>query len=102
MECHSHGCLTFTFITFTLRRMSPLAARLSEAEMTDAALALKVGCDRSMITKIKNGQATPSLPLALAISRETGVPVESLVIPPLTPERFDELVAEAPVSEQAA
>lgn len=81
MQCHSHRCLTFTFITFTLPRMASLAEYLSEPGRTDAALAAKVGCDRSMINKIKAGKATPSLPLALAISRETGVPVESLVQP---------------------
>ena len=32
-----------------------------------------------MITKIKARRATPSLPLAVAISKETGVAVESLL-----------------------
>lgn len=62
--------------------METLAEHLSSAGKTDAALALKVGCDRSMITKIKAGKATPSLPLALAIARETGVPVEALLPSP--------------------
>nr|WP_245444911.1 helix-turn-helix transcriptional regulator [Mesorhizobium soli] len=56
-----------------------LAEHLSATGTTDAALAAKVGCDRSMITKIRAGKATPSLPLALAITRETGVPVEALL-----------------------
>jgi DNA-binding XRE family transcriptional regulator len=72
-------CLTFTFITFTVGDMTKLAEHLSASGTTDAALAAKVGCDRSMITKIRAGKATPSLPLALAITRETGVPVEALL-----------------------
>ncbi|QRY69140.1 helix-turn-helix transcriptional regulator [Ensifer sp. PDNC004] len=59
--------------------MLTLAKHLSENGITDAALALKVGCDRSMISKLRAGKATPSLPLAVAISRETGVPVEALL-----------------------
>ena len=59
--------------------MRKLADILSENSITDAALAEKVGCDRSMITKIKAGKATPSLPLALAIHRETGVAIETLL-----------------------
>lgn len=86
MQCHSHTCLTFTFITFTLASMLTLADHLSSTDTTDAALAAKVGCDRSMITKIKAGKATPSLPLAIAISRETGVPVEALFTPTPQPE----------------
>lgn len=70
--------------------MTKLAEYLSATGTTDAALASKVGCDRSMITKIRAGKATPSLNLALAITRETGVPVEALV-----PEA-------APTSENAA
>lgn len=46
---------------------------------TDAELAERVGCSRSMIARIRQRAATPSLPLALAISRETGTPVEELV-----------------------
>lgn len=59
--------------------MLTLAEYLSAPGQTDAALAEKVGCDRSMITKIKARRATPSLPLAVAISKETGVAVESLL-----------------------
>ena len=59
--------------------MTPLAERLNSTGTTDAALASRVGCDRSMISKIRAGKAKPSLTLALAISRETGVPVEALV-----------------------
>lgn len=66
-------------MTFTFHVMKTLAEHMDETSTTDAALAALVKCDRSMITKIRNRQATPSLPLALAISKQTGVPVESLV-----------------------
>lgn len=66
-----------------IRRMTALAKYLEHAGKTDAYLASKVGCDRSMITKIRAGTATPSLPLAIAISSETGVAVEALL--PLSP-----------------
>jgi hypothetical protein len=62
--------------------MKTLAAHMEETGTTDAALAAVVHCDRSMITKIRNRQATPSLPLALAINRETGVPIENLMPAP--------------------
>ncbi|MCA0345235.1 MAG: helix-turn-helix transcriptional regulator [Proteobacteria bacterium] len=61
--------------------MLTLAKHLLESGTTDAALAQKVGCDRSMISKLRAGKATPSLPLAVAISRVTGVPVEALLPP---------------------
>lgn len=65
-------------MTFTLAAMTELAKYISTAGTTDAALAERVGCDRSMITKLRAGKATPSLRLARAISRETGIPVETL------------------------
>lgn len=60
--------------------MTRLAEHLSSTETTDAAFAAKVGCDRSMITKIRAGKATPSLRLAAAISRETGIPIEAFAL----------------------
>jgi len=78
--------LTFTFMTFTTACMSSLADHLTASGTTDAALAERVRCDRSMITKIKAGKATPSLSLAVAISRETGVPIEAL-LPPTPSDR---------------
>jgi transcriptional regulator with XRE-family HTH domain len=71
--------LTFTFITFTFGNMKTLAEHMDETGTTDAALAALVKCDRSMITKIRRRQATPSLPLALSISKATGVDVEALM-----------------------
>lgn len=66
-------------MTFTFGAMKTLADHMDETGTTDAALAALVKCDRSMITKIRRRQATPSLPLALAISRATGVEVETLM-----------------------
>lgn len=78
-------CLTFTFMTFTFGAMKTLAEYFTATDTTDAALAEKVGCERSMMTKIRGGKATPSLRLAIAISRETGVPIEALMPPAATP-----------------
>ncbi len=71
LDIHVHDIHTYG--------MMDLASYLASEKITDAALAVRVGCDRSMIAKIRSGRATPSLPLALAINRETGVPVEALV-----------------------
>lgn len=59
--------------------MMTLAEYMSEKKIKDAALAKEVECDRSMITKIRQRQATPSLPLAVKISNLTGVPIENLI-----------------------
>lgn len=69
-----------------IERMTALAKYLEDIGKTDAYLASKVGCDRSMITKIRAGRVTPSLPLAIAIAAETGVPVEAL-LPVASPKR---------------
>ncbi len=80
---NSSGCLTFTFAPFTLEPMTKLAEQMSGMALKDAALAAAVGCDRSMVTKLRHGKATPSLSLALAISRETGVEVADLMPAPI-------------------
>lgn len=66
-------------MAFTLSAMRTLADYMDETGTKDAELAAKVKCDRSMITKLRRRQATPSLPLALAINKETGVAVEMLL-----------------------
>lgn len=68
-------------MTFTFAAMKTLAEYMDETNTKDAELAALVGCDRSMISKIRNKQATPSLRLALAISKQTGVEVETLMPP---------------------
>lgn len=72
--------------------MTKLAEYMATNDLTDAAMAEKVGCDRSMITKLRHGSATPSLPLAIAISRETGIEAADLMPTP----------TEAPVAEGQA
>jgi transcriptional regulator with XRE-family HTH domain len=59
--------------------MMTLAEYMADKNIKDAALAKEVKCDRSMITKIRRNQATPSLPLAVKISQYTGVPIENLI-----------------------
>lgn len=59
--------------------MMTLAEYMAEKNIKDAPLAKEVGCDRSMITKIRRNQATPSLHLAVKISQYTGVPIENLI-----------------------
>lgn len=56
---------------------TPISQKMEALGLTDAALAAKVGCERSMVTKIKLGKATPSLPLALKLS-------DALDLPPST------------------
>lgn len=48
--------------------MTPLADFMTKAKLTDAVLARQVGRDRTTITKLRRGQALPSLDLALKIS----------------------------------
>lgn len=74
-----NGVLDICVHHIHIRPMTTLGTYMANADLTDAALAGMVGCDRSMITKIRHGKAVPSLPLALSIQRITGVPVESFV-----------------------
>lgn len=61
--------------------MTSLARYLKANELTDAAFALTVGRERSVITKLRHGKASPSLELAFLIERETAgaVPASSWV-----------------------
>lgn len=49
--------------------MTPLHAFMLAEKLKDAELAKIVGRDRSTITKLRHGQARPSLELALRIAR---------------------------------
>lgn len=66
-------------MSFTLPGMSKLDEYMKTNGMRDQALAILVGCERSMVTKLRHGKATPSLSLALAINRETGVELADLM-----------------------
>jgi DNA-binding XRE family transcriptional regulator len=61
--------------------MTSLQQWLDDTGTTDTALAAKVGASVASISRIKRGLQTPSLQLAVAISRETGglVPVGNLL-----------------------
>lgn len=52
---------------------TPTSIKMAERKLTDAALAEKVGVDRSTITRIKLGKARPSLDLAVKLSSELGL-----------------------------
>lgn len=49
-----------------------LADYLGGKDITDEAFAEMVGCDRSTISRIRNGKHKPSAALMEAIARETG------------------------------
>ena len=52
--------------------------RFDASEMTQQALADKVGVTRQTIIAIEQGRYAPSLPLALRIARVFGKPVEAV------------------------
>lgn len=59
---------------------TPIAVRMKERGFeTDAALAERVGCERSMVTRVKLGKAKPSLDLAIKLSKELKLPVEAFL-----------------------
>lgn len=63
-------------------KKKPPASLLEYVERTStthAALAKQLGVSRSYVTLLIAGDRQPSLPLALAIERVTGVPAASLV-----------------------
>lgn len=62
---------------------TPISLRMKEKGFrSDAALAAKVGCDRSMITRVKLGKASPSLELAVKLSKELGLPAGAFLRAP--------------------
>lgn len=46
---------------------------------SDAALAEKVGCERSMVTRVKLGKARPSLELAVKLSALLDLPADAFL-----------------------
>ncbi|MCE5182488.1 MAG: helix-turn-helix transcriptional regulator [Betaproteobacteria bacterium] len=62
---------------------TPISLRMKEKGFrSDAALAAKVGCDRSMITRVKLGKASPSLDLAVKLSAELNLPASAFLRAP--------------------
>jgi DNA-binding XRE family transcriptional regulator len=60
------------------RRGARLADARRTAGLSQGQLAERLGVAKSTIARVELGQATPSLDLALALSRELGESVEAL------------------------
>jgi putative transcriptional regulator len=60
------------------RKRSRVAEARDRAGLSQPALAAKVGVGRATIARIEAGSTSPSVAVALAISRELGESVESL------------------------
>ena len=52
--------------------------RFDRGEMTQEALAARVGCTRQTIIALEQGKYVPSLELAFRIARAFGVPLEEV------------------------
>jgi transcriptional regulator with XRE-family HTH domain len=59
-------------------RYPSLAAFFGEDRPGRASVAKKLGISESYLSLLVDGKRTPSLPLALRISKLTGVPVDAL------------------------
>jgi transcriptional regulator with XRE-family HTH domain len=70
-------------LTDTVPRWHYLSVTLDQfmraGEITDQALAVKVGCSRPHITRIRNGDRQPSLPLAVKLANATRLPIATFV-----------------------
>ncbi len=59
---------------------TPISKRMREKGFkSDAALAAVVGCDRSMMTRIKLGKATPKLETAVKLAAALDMPAEAFI-----------------------
>lgn len=61
------------------KKHQSLGEYLRKTGITQAEFASRLGVKQSQISRIVRGARTPSLPLAIRIAREAGIPVESLV-----------------------
>lgn len=68
-----------TIFTIVTKKYRSLAEYLDKTETTHDALAVRLGVTRAYVTMLAGGRRQPSLPMALRIERETGVPAASLV-----------------------
>lgn len=72
-----------------------ISERMREKGFTsDAALAAVVGCERSMVTRVKLGKATPSLSIAVKLGAALDLPVDRFIAEPVK--------ADEPKTEAAA
>jgi transcriptional regulator with XRE-family HTH domain len=60
------------------KRGARLAQARHQAGLTQQALADRIGTPRSTVARIEIGMTTPTLDIALALSRELGESVEAL------------------------
>lgn len=58
-----------------------LAQLRKSKNLTQEQLATKLGVSRQTVISIEKGRFDPSLPLAFAISREIGLPIEAIFFP---------------------
>lgn len=58
-----------------------LAELRKARHMTQEQLAKQLGVSRQTVISIERGRFDPSLPLAFAIAREIGLPIESIFSP---------------------
>jgi ribosome-binding protein aMBF1 (putative translation factor) len=58
---------------------TPLDSYMKREGISDAVMAERIGRDRSIVNKLRNGNMSPTLEVAAAIERETGgeVPMAS-------------------------
>lgn len=61
-----------------VKRYASLAAYLRATGTTQEQLAAAVGARQGLISKYVRGAQTPRLPMALRLSKFTGVPLEAL------------------------
>lgn len=64
------------------QRYRTLADYFEQTGRTHRSLAIKLGVDRSYISLLVSRNRQPSLPMAIEIAKYTGVPLESLLMPP--------------------
>jgi putative transcriptional regulator len=65
--------MTKTFVTNKIRRL-----RFDHGEMTQQALAERIGVTRQTVNAIELGKYSPSLEVAFRIARVFGVPLEDV------------------------
>jgi transcriptional regulator with XRE-family HTH domain len=62
--------------------MSTISERMKEKKFaSDAALAVAVNCDRTMVSRIRRGKAQPSLELAVRLSKALDLPESTFILP---------------------
>lgn len=60
------------------RRHPNLRAYFDASGETQERFAARVGCRQAMVSRVLDGKAIPSFPLALRIAKAASIPVESL------------------------